>query len=111
MYSDIANQASVPVNSRSQMRFSAEVRARVAARCHNIASGTANVRTLDTVKSAVLGVSKPKPQVKTRPVTPHRLSATEIAATQRGTVGRANSEFIGPPASHSTPFSNSFTVS
>jgi hypothetical protein len=111
MYSDIADHASVPVNSRSQMRFSVVVRARVAVRCHNIASGTANVRTLDTAKSAELGVSKPKPQVNTRPVTPHRLSATEIAVTERGTVGRGNTEFIGPPASQSTPFSNGFAVS
>ena len=63
MYSDIANQASVPVNSRSQMRFSAVVRARVAIRCYNIASGTASVSTLDIAKSGVLGVSKPKADI------------------------------------------------
>ena len=108
MYSDIADHASVPVNSRSHSRFSTEESSRVVVRCHNIATGTAKARTLDIAKSAVLGVSKPRPQVNTRPARPHRLSATEIAATQRGTVGRGNVEFIGSPTSQSMPFLSCF---
>ena len=104
MYSDIADHVSVPVNSRSHRRFSADESSRVVARCHNVASGTAKVRTPDIAKSAVFGVSKPRAQVNAKPVRPHRLSATEIAATQRGTVGRGDVEFIGSPASEFTPF-------
>jgi hypothetical protein len=99
MYSDIADHASVPANSRSHKRFSAEVSARVVVKCHNIASGTARVRTLDIAKSAVFGVSKPRPQVNAKPATPPRLSATEIAVIQRGTVAGGKVDFIGSPAS------------
>ena len=111
MYSDIADHVSVPVNSRSHRRFSADESSRVVARCHNVASGTANVRTPDIAKSTVFGVSKPRAQVNAKLVRPHRLSATEIAATQRGTVGRGDVEFIGSPASQSTPFRYRFTAS
>jgi Mg-chelatase subunit ChlI len=95
MYSDIADHASAPVSSRIHMRFSAVVSVRVTAKCHNTASGAANASATDVSKSAVLGVSKPRMQVNRRPTRPSRLSDTDMAVTQRGTMGGCGrAEFI-----------------
>ena len=58
-HSAMAENASAPVSSLAQTRFSAAVSVRVAKRCHSAASGAANVSGPDTSKSAVFGVSKP----------------------------------------------------
>jgi hypothetical protein len=95
MYSDIAGHAAAPVNSRIQMRFSVVVSVRAAPRCHSTVSGAADVSAPDVAKSAVFGVSKPRTKVNTRPARPSRLSAAEMAVTERGTVGGcAKAEFI-----------------
>jgi hypothetical protein len=85
IYSDIADQASAPVNSRIHSRFSAVVSVLVAVTWHSSASGVANISIADVAKSAVFGVSKPRRNVSTSPARPRRLSAPEIAVTQRGT--------------------------
>jgi hypothetical protein len=102
VYSDIADQASAPVNSRIHMRFSAVVSVSVAAKCHSTASGATNVSAPDVAKSAVFGVSKPRMLVNTRPARPSRLSAPEMAVTQRGTAGgHGKAEFILTTTPHS----------
>jgi hypothetical protein len=95
MYSDIADHASAPLNSRIHMRFSAVVSERVAAKWHSTASVAASVSAPDVAKSAGFGISKRRTPVNTRPARPSRLSAADMAVTQRGTVGgRGKAEFM-----------------
>jgi hypothetical protein len=95
IYSDIADQASAPVNAPIHIRFSAVVSVRVAAKCHSTASGAATVSTPDVARSTAFGVSKPRTTVNTRLARPSRLNATAMAVTQRGTVGgHRKGEFI-----------------
>jgi hypothetical protein len=89
MYSESAENASAPVSSLFQIRFSADVSVRVVTKCHRAASGAANMSGADTAKSAVFGVSKPRVRVSRRPTRPSRLRAPETLAAQRGTAGEA----------------------
>lgn len=78
MYSDIADHAPAPVNSRIHTRFSPVVSVRVAAKCDSAASGVAKMSAPDAAKSAAFGVSKPRTNVNTRPARPSRLSAQRV---------------------------------